>query len=196
MKRSILLLGCLAVLGVPGVVQAAAIDPVTLTLDMPNQVVTAPTSGLTTVVFSGSFSIAPGWAAASVTVDFPTNSSQTNSLISVFDPAFIAGYAGGSSYTGNLFDVSVPAGTPPDLYAFKFASSNPSVFSVTAFQTSQANGAVSIDGVSPGIFTGSAPFSVLVNGPATGVPDHGSTLILMGASVAVLGLGRWAVRVS
>jgi hypothetical protein len=191
MKRSILLFGCLALLGVPGVVKALAINPVTITLDMPNQVVTAPTIGVTELIFTGSVTVQPGWHVTGESVDMPANSSQTNALSAAFDPSFSP--VDGGTYIGNLFDVFVPTGTPQDLYAFRILSTNPSMFSVFASQLSQANGAASIDG---GIssFTGSAPFSVQVNGPATGVPDQGSTLLLMGVSMAVLELGRRLVR--
>ena len=193
MKRSILLFACLAVLGLPGVTEAAVIDPVTITLNMPNQVTTVPNSGTTTLTFAGSISVLAGWQENSLGIDQPWNSSSTNSLAAGLDLGLLA-WSGNGTYTGNLFEVVVPAGTAPDLYGFKFTSSNPSVFSVGAFQTNQASGSgPSINGQNP-TFTANAPFSVQVNAPVAGVPDQGSTLLLMGASIVALGAGRWLVR--
>ena len=190
MKRSTLLFGCLALLVLPSVAWALAV-PVTVTLDMPNQALSAPTSGITNLIFTGTVSLAQGWQSGGATVENPFNNSKSSFLSANIDPAFLA-WNGFGSFTGNLFDVTVPAGTPPDFYGYGFLSNNPPNFTESAFLASQPQGnAPSING---NFVSAMAPFTVLVNAPATGVPEQGSTLLLMGASLAALVVGRWLVR--
>jgi hypothetical protein len=184
MKRLILLFSLLALLA-PGVAQAVQFDPVMVTLDMPNQVVTAPTSGVTLVDFTGTVFVDSNYSIDFASLDFPFNSSSSNGLIGSFNAAFLTFASGGNgTYNGSLFDISVPAGTPPDLYAFQQATSNPALFTVHALPFAQAFGIDSPTGEVGA--SDSAAFSVLVNAPANGVPDGGSSVLLLGVGFAAL----------
>ncbi|MEY2486764.1 MAG: hypothetical protein QOH39_2412 [Verrucomicrobiota bacterium] len=170
------------------ITEAVIIDPVQVTLDMPNQIVTAPSSGVTMVDFTGTVIVAPNYRMDLASFDEPFNNSQTNFLTGTFNAAFLTFFGGGSgTYTGSIFEINVPAGTPPDLYAYEVMSSNPSIFTVSAFFDGGvvANRPDSTNGVSD--VSDTAAFSVLVNAPVNGVPDSGSTLLMLGASVVALG---------
>src|SRR5678816_2693641 len=96
MKRLILPLASLALLIIPNAVNAAAIDPVQLTLDNPNQAVTAPSSGITMVNFSGTLFVEEGWFVDLVALELPYNASQTSFLSGNFDDNFVLFIGGGS----------------------------------------------------------------------------------------------------
>jgi len=184
MKKWILRFSCLALLLLPGVISAGQFVGVSVTLDNPFQTVTAPTSGFSLVNFTGTVSVDPALRIDQTRLDNPFNNAQTNSLSATYDPAFLtfAFGPGTGTYTGSLFNVNVPAGTLPDLYAFKELSTNPSVLFVEATFADQAFGAGSPN--EPSFFSDDAPFSVRVNAPSNGVPDHGSTMLLLGVSLA------------
>lgn len=192
MKRLVFLFSGLALLFSQGLAQALMVDPVQVTLDMPNQIVTAPTSGVTMVDFTGTVFVDSTYRMTSAHADAPFNSSQTNGLLTgSFSAAFLTFFSGGNgTYTGSIFEIDVPAGTPPDLYAFQQFSSNPAMFTVQADPVFVvANRPDSING-NVG-FSDSANFSVLVSAPANGVPDSGSTLLLMSlGGVAGVGCAR------
>lgn len=169
----------------PGVVCAIQVDPVIVTLDNPNQIVTAPTSGVTLVDFTGTVFVDQNWQMDFISLDFPFNSAQTNFLSGAFNSAFLTFANGGNgTYTGSIFDISVPTGTPPDLYAFKLNSTDPPLFLVHAvpFEDVQTFAIDSPNGEAG--FSDSAAFSVQVNAPANGVPDRGSSVLLLGVSLA------------
>lgn len=153
-----------------------------IVLDNANQTVVAPTSGSTTVTFSGTVTIDQFFSASGAFVDDPTNSMHTSSLLASLDSAFATFASGGmGTYTGTLFSVQVPALTSPDLYGFSFSgSAKVEIFTFTAAQAGE---------------TGMAVFSVDVKAPNGGpgpnpVPDHDVTLLLLGVSAIVLYFAR------
>ncbi len=195
MKKSLSLVAALlALVLLPALAEAVLMgpsNPVTITLDNPNQTVAAPSSGFLTLGFSGTIVVDPNYTMIFAGADNPFNMSQTNSLTASFDAAFLTFFGGGNgTYTGNIFDITVPMGTPADLYAFEELSTNPSVFSITAVPLSNAN---SPDG-GPPPFTATAAFSVLVtSGSTNGVPEGGSSVVLLGLSVGGLLFARRAL---
>lgn len=183
MKRTPLLALLALAIFSPLAAEAITVNPVTLSLDNPNQTTAAPSSGVTIVTFSGTLTIDPNYHFNAAGFDFPNNASSTESLGGAFDAAFNTFLAtmGTGTYTGNIFSLNVPAGTPADLYAYRQFSNLASEVRVSAFPLSNIN---SPDG-GPPTFTASAAFSVLVtNGNTNGVPEGGSTLLLLGASLA------------
>ena len=193
MKKFILLFICLALFCTPAVVVATTnVDPVMITLDMPNQSVTGPTSGITMVDFTGTVFVDSNYRLTVVNLDFPNNSSESNFLFGTFNTSFLSFFSinGNGTYIGSIFEIQVPAGTPPDLYAFEVGSGNPAMFTAFATPLAQAYGAESINGAADA--SDSAAFSVLVNGNGTanGVPDRGSSMLLLGASLVALGVIR------
>jgi hypothetical protein len=152
--------------------------PLTLTLANPNQTVALPSSGITTLDFTGSITLDPGYKLGSATVFSPSNSSGTDSLIAAFAPPFITFFSvsGTGSYTGSLFTVDVSTGTPPDLYAYRVPLPTPSTFQLSAFNNETQDQS-----------NASQAFSVLVtDGDGTSVPDNGKTVLLFGFSAAVI----------
>jgi hypothetical protein len=184
MKRTPLLALLALAFLLPVAAEAVTMDPVTISLDNPNQVVAAPSGGFITLNFSGTIVVDSDYRLSFAVVDSPWNMSHTNFLSAFFDSAFVTFLSGGNgTYTGNIFSVDVPAGTPADLYAFQELSNLASELTIQAFPFSQIN---SPDG-GPPPFTASAAFSVLVtNGTPTTVPEGGSSMLLLGAAVAGL----------
>jgi hypothetical protein len=184
MKRLPALLSCLflaAMLLAPAVQAVPMADPVTLSLDNPNQVTAAPSSGVTTLSFSGTVTIDPNYTPFSANADAPYNSSSTLFLSGMFDPAFLAFFFPGTSqgtYTGTIFTLDVPAGTPPDFYGYQFMTSNLSLLKlgVVVFddKANVVNGSLE--------FFAQEAFSVTVTN-GNQVPESGGTLLLLGASV-------------
>ena len=163
----------------PAVVEAV---PVTLSLDNPTQTVAVPPSGTTNVHFGGTLTIAPGFHfesefPSSLVIDLPFNASGTNHLEVGVNPSFVSFLLGPppgtGTFTGLMFDVLVPAGTPPGLYAYHLFPDGAEIF----VRVRNDEGPLQE-------FVARANFSVLVTG--TAVPDHGSSLLLLGLSLAAL----------
>lgn len=90
---------------------------VTVSLDDPNQMTLAPTVGTLTLDFTGVVTLSIGLVLAIPSLDNPVNDMNTFALAATLDPAFAAFLSTVSgTYTGTLFTVDVPAGTPVDLY--------------------------------------------------------------------------------
>lgn len=158
--------------------------PLTLTLDNPNQVVAPPSSGITTLDYTGTINLDPGYKLGSATVFNPFNSSGTLSLNATFAAPFLTFFTVGTgSFSGSLFSIAVPTGTPPDLYAYRSPLfTSPSTFSLSAFNTETQ------DQVGA-----SQAFSVLVTNDGRAVPDNGKTVLLFAVSAAGLYLFGRAV---
>jgi hypothetical protein len=188
MKRTSLALLLALTALIPLAVEAV---PVTLSLDNPNQSVAAPSSGFISLNFSGTLVIDPNYQASSASLNQPFNSSNSNFLTGSFDSAFLTffGTVGTGTYTGNFFNITVPAGTPPDLYAFQQFTSNPSLFGVV------------VSFVGDGLLAGPAgtpeqsasqAFSILVTN-GNQVPESGSSMAFLGLSVMGIFFARRAV---
>ena len=192
--KRIALLGCVLfalAIFVPAVVKAV---PVTLSLDNPNQTVAVPPSGTTMVDFAGTLIIAPGFHfegefPSSLVIDFPFNAAGSHSLTVTGNSAFLAFLLGPpfgtGTYTGSMFEVSVPTGTPVGLYAYHLFPDLAEIF----VRVRNDEGPLEE-------FVARANFSVLVTG--VGVPDRGSSILLLGLSLAALwsfhGLKRFSRR--
>jgi hypothetical protein len=182
MKRTSLLALLALALFIPLAAHAIpmAASPITITLNNANQMTAAPSSGFITLNFAGTVVVDQNYQMSFAGVDNPFNMSHSNVLTALLDPAFVAFFGGGNgTYTGNLFNVTVPAGTLADLYAFKELSNVASEFTIQAFLLSNVN---SPNG-GPLPFTASYAFSVLVTN-GNQVPEGGSSALLLGASVA------------
>jgi len=162
-----------------------AADPITISLNNPFQVTAAPSSGVTTLTFSGTVVVDSSWRLNFAFTDDAYNSSSTSFLHGLFDSAFQAFFfgPGNGTYTGNIFSIDVPAGTVPSLYAYQFMTSNPSLFRLQAFFLKDCVGdGCFTDGGPSTTFSATQAFSVLVtNGVA--VPEGGASVLLFGASV-------------
>jgi hypothetical protein len=144
-------------------------------LDNPFQTVVAPQSGTTVVDFSGTFFLESNqtFFLEGVQLSNPFDLSLSNSLTSTFTAEFLAFLNSPAqpfiqTFAGLVFDVSVPAGTPPGLYQF-----DPNTFVAQIEIVSQ-------DGGFP-VFQQDT-FGVLV----TPVPDRGPSILLLGLSLATL----------
>lgn len=164
--------------------------PLTLSLSNPNQMTAAPSSGVTTLSFSGTVTIDPDYSPYSANFDFPYNSSSTNSLTGLFNSNFLTFFGPGTSngtYTGVIFTIDVPSGTPADLYAYQFMSSNLSMLTLGVARNS--GGCIVegcfVNGGPPSTFFASQAFSVNVTNGSQ-VPEGGSSVLLLAASVAGL----------
>ena len=184
--RRIALLGCaLLALSIfaPAVVEAV---PITLSLDNPNQSVARPSSGTVTLAFTGTVMIEPGFAfsgsdALAVFVHSPFNFAGTHFLDVDLSPAFVAfaidhrDIFTGGTFTGTLFNAFVTPGDPPALYAFDGGSPGANgpaqVFLRVNFGTENQ-------------FSALEAYSVRVTGG--GVPDRGSSILLLGLGLAAL----------
>jgi hypothetical protein len=145
---------------------------------MPNQSVAAPSSGITMVAFSGTVTLEPGWFQNTSSVGVPENSSHTAFLVPSFDSAFL-GWNGFGTYSGAIFDIAVPQGAPLGLYSLNIDGS-PVLLTLAATFV----GGKFVNGGPPAAFASQA-FSVLVTNGNT-VPESGSSMLLLGASVAGL----------
>ena len=181
-----------------GATSASAVpmtDPVTFSLSNPNQVTATPppSTDFITLTFSGTVVVDPNWRITGASPDIAYNSTgQARLTFIMITPAFTSFLSGGTgTYTGDIFSIDVLHGTLPDLYAFEFMSSNPSVFRLFAsFEPACATEGCFVKG-GPSTFTASQAFSVLVtNGSA--VPEGGASVFLLGASVAGLVFARRA----
>jgi hypothetical protein len=167
-SRRIALLGC-ALLALTIFAPAVA-EALQLGLDSPFQSVAAPPSGTTIVDFTGTVILFPDYHLTNVFLDSPSNLSDTIRLNATVTPAFLTFFntaVGPATFTGSIFDVEVPAGTPPDIYAF----------GLVPFSSEIALEATGAD-----FLFEFRPFGVVV----TGVPDRGSSILLLGLSLAVL----------
>lgn len=172
-SRRIALLGC-AVLALT-IFAPAVVEAITINLDNPNQSVAAPSSGTTMVNFSGTITLDPNYHFTFLFLNFPFNQSGSNSLTRTVTNEFLAflntpAQPFTQTFTGSIFDVSVPVGTPPDLYAFDGFGGPSRIF---------------LNATLPGGFdpiSAQQTFSVLV----TGVPDRGSSILLLGLSLVAL----------
>jgi hypothetical protein len=90
--------------------------------------------------------------------------------------AFLNGPDGGD-FTGLLFTVSVPAGTPPDFYRF---ASDGGGFAEFGLEAAPLEGGLPVSALEN--------FSVLVTG--AGVADGGSAVMLLGVAFSALGIAR------
>lgn len=155
------------------------VAPLTLTLDMPSQTADAPSSGVNTVVFTGTVVVDPNWQMQSASIDAAYNVTKTIFLSGMFSSAFQAFVLGASSgtYTGVIFTIDVPAGTPVGFYGVPFQGHGPTLLKVQASTPTMTT------------FIASAPFSIQVTGAAVAAPEGGSTLLLLGvAASAITGL--------
>lgn len=75
MKRTPLLALLAFAIFMPVAAKAITMDPVTITLDNPNQTVAAPSSGFITLDFSGTIVVDPNYSMISIGVDDPFNMS-------------------------------------------------------------------------------------------------------------------------
>ena len=149
----------------------------TLVLDNFDQTVAAPLSGTTIVDFSGTETLDANahFDVGNVVFTSPFNESLSNFLTSTPTAEFLAflntpAQPFAQTFTGSIFDVSVPAGTPPGLYAFDSFGFPAEI----EFDSFFDDGTVaSID---------RAEFRIQV----TGVPDRGSSILLLGLSLAAL----------
>jgi hypothetical protein len=162
-----------------------AANAISVTLDSPNQSVAAPSSGITTLTFSGTVVVDTFFSLNTPSVDNPTNSLNTFALVATLDGAF-AGFAAttfGGTYTGNVFSVDVPTGTPVDLYAYFFGSGSSQI------RLNEYTAGGNVDDAS-------AAFSVNVTGGSSGgpggnaVPENGGTLLFSGISLSAVCLAR------
>jgi hypothetical protein len=172
-SRRIALLGC-ALLALT-IFAPAVVEAVTINLDNPHQTVTAPSSGITILDFSGTITLAPDYHFTFLFLPPPLNQSGTNGLSLGVTPEFLAflntpAQPFTQTFTGSIFEVEVPAGIPADLYAFD-GFGNPSMIELEATLPGDLD-----------LLRASDLFSVLV----TGVPDRGSSILLLGLSLAAL----------
>lgn len=179
--RGVLLFACCALVSsifcLPMRVAAA---PITLTMDNPNQVTSAPSSGTTVVSFSGTVVVDPAWVMQGAFVDAVYNAAKTISLGGAFSPAFqtfvLTMQTG--TFTGVFFTLNVPAGTPNDLYGFQFTSGL-SMFKVQVANNSTMTTSSAMQSV-----------SVLVTPRLPSVPEGGSTALLLGLALGAFALQR------
>jgi hypothetical protein len=120
-SRRIALLGC-ALLALT-IFAPAVVEAVTIDLDNPNQSVAAPPSGTTIVDFAGTITLDPNYHFTFLFLNFPFNQSGSNSLTRTVTSEFLTflntpAQPFTQTFTGSIFDVNVPAGTPLGLYAF------------------------------------------------------------------------------
>ena len=139
----------------------------TITLDSPLQFVSTPDSGTTTVDFTGTVQF-DSLLFAAVLLDNPANPANTLSLQATLNSAFASAAEFGANYTGSLFSVAVPTGTPPDFYGFEAE--------LTIMEFSLGGGTAS----------GSAHFSVDVTPGSRSVPEDGQTILLLALALATL----------
>ena len=181
-KRIALLGSALLALSIfaPAVVEAV---PITLSLDNPNQSVVHPSSGTVTLSFTGTIIIELGFAfnpPGDVLGTQPFNFLGTHHLGGAFTGAFVTfvndhrGIFTGGTFTGTIFDTFVTPGDPPDLYAFSGGGpgfNQPADLFLRVADQNNQNETVAREA-----------FSVQV----TGVPDRGSSILLLGLSLAAL----------
>jgi hypothetical protein len=166
----------------PAVVEAV---PITLSLDNPSQSVVRPSSGTVTLNFTGTVMIEPGFAfhgIQDVILDFPFNASGSHFLDRVFGDAFLpfvqdhqasTGNFTGGTFIGTLFTINVTPEDPLGLYAF-VGGGPPNLPSEVFLRVADEN--------NENMTVAREAFSVLV----TGVPDRGSSILLLGLSLAAL----------
>lgn len=163
MKRIAVVSGLAAlILTAPGGAKA-----LTITLDNPLQTVSSPDNGTTTVDFTGTVRF-DSLLFAVVLLDNPSNTANTLSLQATLNSAFSSAAQFGANYTGSLFSVAVPIGTPPDLYGFE------AELKITEFSLGGATASES------------AHFSVDVTPGSSSVPEDGPTILLLALALATL----------
>jgi hypothetical protein len=164
---------------------AANAVPVTLTLNNPNQVTMAPSLGQVTLIFSGTVTVDPNYHFSGAFFDPAFNNSHTNFLSGQLDAGFAIAWNGTGTYTGDLFQIDVPAGTPADLYSVQAMSNMLSQLYVDVVLV--GGGTNGVDGGT--VIRASQAYSVLVmNGQ--NVPENDTTLLLLGLVVAILFFAR------
>lgn len=184
MKKTFALTSCalLALITFAPATAKAVAMPITFTLDNPNQTVMAPASGSVLVDFTGTVTVAPKFSLNGGSIDFAFNAPLTNHLEGFFTDAFNDFLTGGTgSFTGSIFNMIVPAGTPIDLYSFNEAGSSAMVTLFGSFNGGSRT-------LGEGGVSASQAFSVKVIGGT--VPEGGSSLLLLGFSFALLFAGR------
>jgi hypothetical protein len=174
-SKKIALLACALLalnISAPTVVEAV---PITLSLDNPNQTVARPSSGTTIVDFAGTVIVDPNFRFDLIDFDVPFNASGDSLNPGDWEPAFLTFFNSpdGGTYTGSIFHVTVSATNPPGLYQFNVVPQFPSelflrVIPLEGGETVSARETI----------------SVLVTG--VGVPDRGSSILLLGLSLAAL----------
>jgi hypothetical protein len=184
-SKRIALLGCaLLALSIfaPALVEAV---PITLSLDNPNQSVAHPSSGTVTLSLTGTIIIEPGFAfnpPGDVVVTAPFNFLGTHHLGGALTGAFVAfvndhrGIFTGGTFTGTILNSFVTPGDPPDLYAFTGGGpgfNQPADVFLRVADENNQNETVAREA-----------FSIQVTG--VGVPDRGSSILLLSLSLAAL----------
>jgi hypothetical protein len=173
--RRIALLGC-GLLALT-IFAPAFVEAVTINLDNPNQTVAAPPSGTTIVDFAGTITLNPNYFVSLGSFQPPFNQSGSNSLTSTITDEFFLFLSSPpqpftQTFTGTILELSVFAGTPPGLYAFDRFGGPSEIFLMATLP----------GGLDP--LSAREPFSVLVTG--VDVPDRGSSILLLGLSLAAL----------
>jgi hypothetical protein len=172
--RNLKLVLCALVFITLGFTTARAV-PITITLDNANQTVAAPT----VVTISGTIVVDPSYHIVGTAYFSPTNFAHTLSLAINTTIAFnLWDAAGVGTYTGAIFEITVPAGTPPDFYGYEINANNLATLGIGVQQI--------VGGATGGA---SQAYSVTVtNGDGNGntVPESGASALLLGVSIAGL----------
>jgi hypothetical protein len=77
MRRSVLLLGCATLAFLVCTPLRLVADPITVSLDLPNQTTARPASGVTSLSFSGTVVVESGWVMQGAFTDAAFNSAKT-----------------------------------------------------------------------------------------------------------------------
>ena len=184
MKKMFALTSCalLALITFAPATAKAVAMPITFTLDNPNQTVMAPSSGFINVDFTGTVTLAPGFNLTTGSIDMAYEATLTKHLDGLFTNAFAIFLNGGTgTFSGAIFNVTVPAGTSIDLYSFNSSGLSSMVTLFGSFKGGSRT-------LGEGGISASQAFSVKVIGGT--VPEGGSSLLLLGLSFAMLFAGR------
>ena len=168
------------ILFAPAAVEAVPISavPISFTLDNANQTVTSPTSGFTTVNFSGTVIIDSNYHLTDGSIDMAYEATLTKHLGGLFTNAFAIFLNGGTgTFSGAIFNVTVPAGTSIALYSFNSSGLASMVNLFVAFDGKTGSGGPPL--------SASQAYSVKVIG-GNPVPDRGSSALLLGLSLAAI----------
>lgn len=160
----------------------SAAHAISITFDNASQTVAAPPSGVTSLIFSGTVEIDQFFIVNLPQLDQPSNGSNT--LAATLDSGFVTftqsvGATQIYTYTGTLFTVDVPAGTPAGTY--DTAQLNLNEFTAGG-NTDEAHAAFSV------VVTGATNGGP--GGPGNSVPENGATALLLGLSLAGLAVAE------